>query len=265
MRKILVNYADIRHFPGQRRSARLGFRRGGFDLCLSYGRGDLSPDFIAEHSILLNARRGAGYWLWKPVIILDAMERAQDGDVIVYLDSDCYFKRSVDLIAEACVERTPGVLGFSMTGLSEGAWTKRDAFILMGCDSEEMRRGGQFMAGLIVFVNNAFAKAFVREWFALMQDPRLLSDLPNVCGSLNYPEFRDHRHDQSIFSLLYKRHGLQCGGELGEHLVRRACVLQDEAGWREWLVPFYDRRWRKGSRLRRRRVGSIGSSTLPPL
>jgi hypothetical protein len=35
-----------------------------------------------------------------------------------------------------------------------------------------------------------------------------LTDLPNTCSLPNYPEFRDHRHDQAILSLLARREGV---------------------------------------------------------
>jgi hypothetical protein len=33
-----------------------------------------------------------------------------------------------------------------------------------------------------------------------------LTDIENAYGSDNYPNFKDHRHDQSIFSLLSKKY-----------------------------------------------------------
>jgi hypothetical protein len=44
---------------------------------------------------------------------------------------------------------------------------------------------------------------FVRNpWEWIMSDPRILTDLPNTQGKPNYPEFLDHRHDQSVMSLM---------------------------------------------------------------
>ena len=35
------------------------------------------------------------------------------------------------------------------------------------------------------------------------------NDIPNVCGVDNFPDFREHRHDQSVLSLLSVKHKLE--------------------------------------------------------
>jgi hypothetical protein len=49
---------------------------------------------------------------------------------------------------------------------------------------------------------------FVTEWLTYAQDSRAITDDANVLGLPNYPEFHDHRHDQSILSLLAKKWNL---------------------------------------------------------
>jgi hypothetical protein len=46
---------------------------------------------------------------------------------------------------------------------------------------------------------------FVSEWLTYAQDSRAITDDNNVLGSTNYPDFRDHRHDQAILSILAKK------------------------------------------------------------
>jgi hypothetical protein len=41
------------------------------------------------------------------------------------------------------------------------------------------------------------------EWLAYASDPRLITDTDNTLGKQNLPRFREHRHDQSIRSLLF--------------------------------------------------------------
>jgi hypothetical protein len=50
--------------------------------------------------------------------------------------------------------------------------------------------------------------AFVSEWLTYAQDARAITDDDNVLGSNNYPDFRQHRHDQTIMSLLVKKWNL---------------------------------------------------------
>ena len=59
------------------------------------------------------------------------------------------------------------------------------------------------------------------EWLAYLTDRRIVSDDPNVMGKDNPKSFRDHRHDQSVLSLLSKKWGLPAfrdPSQYGEYL-----------------------------------------------
>ena len=62
--------------------------------------------------------------------------------------------------------------------------------------------------GIQLYVNNAENRAFVNEWFQLMtrDNYHFVTDAPSRIP--NAPVFRDHRHDQSVFSLLAKQRGI---------------------------------------------------------
>ena len=159
-------------------------------------------------------------WLWKPHIILDALDNSDPGDVIVYCDSGTLVTSSLEPLADACRRLTDGVLGFEVgKGFVERQWTKRDAFVLMNCDKPAYIDTPQLRAGTIVFVNCTASRQFVAEWMKLVCQVRLVSDLPSMCGLPEFIDFRAHRHDQSLFSLLYKKHGYtSCEQLTGLHL-----------------------------------------------
>jgi len=48
--------------------------------------------------------------------------------------------------------------------------------------------------------------AFFEECLRFAQDPRILTEAPNTCGLANYPDFFEHRFDQSILSLLARKY-----------------------------------------------------------
>ena len=52
-------------------------------------------------------------------------------------------------------------------------------------------------------------EAYLDEVLHYAQDIRIISDNPNVMGLPNYKEFTDHRHDQSVISLMSKKHGFK--------------------------------------------------------
>ncbi len=180
---------------------------GGFDRVICYCRMNIDWRFLVRNRSLLAARAGAGYWLWKPYFTKLALGLLSDGDFLFYCDSGSYFVDRIDPLIEVAAQTGQQVIPFELVHL-ERCYTKRDAFILMGCDAARFTDTRQRLGGFILLQKSAFAEAFVDEFLDLAQDPRLISDMNNRLGSANYSEFVGHRHDQSIFSLLTKRHGL---------------------------------------------------------
>jgi hypothetical protein len=216
VRRILVNYADGRFYRAQRKNAGTGLAIAGFDECRRFRRNDLDDDFARRFAHILRLPRGAGYWLWKPYILLKALESASEGDFVAYADAGSVFTAQVAPLAAYCLEATPRLAAFDLGALLERQFTKRDAFVLLDCDRPHYADTPQLMASFVATINNAFSRSTARAWLRLACDPQLLTDLPNTCGLPDYPDFRAHRHDQSIFSLLYKRKGLAAANAVSD-------------------------------------------------
>ena len=73
------------------------------------------------------------------------------------------------------------------------------------------------MASFVLLRRSFKSIRFVSEWLTYATDPRAVSDLPSVLGE-NAPTFKDHRHDQSILSLMAEKWGLAEQSETGIHL-----------------------------------------------
>ena len=69
-------------------------------------------------------------------------------------------------------------------------------------------RTRQFHDTFCLVRKTPFGMGIVEEWLHFAQDERILTDRSNRCGEPNYPGFKDHRHTQSIWSLLCKKHEL---------------------------------------------------------
>ena len=210
-RTVLANYATADLGRIRRRSTRSAFRRGRFDRVLEYGPGDLDPAFRRRNAAVLAQPRGAGYWIWKPYIIRDALRSIGDDEMLFYCDADMRFVAPLGPLRAEMRRDGIGVLGFR-THYVEHTWTKRDCFVLMDCDHARYRDTPQVRAGFSAWRRTPFAVAFVEEWLRLVQDERLATDLPSRCGLPEHPTFREHRHDQSVLSLLCKKHGVPTRG-----------------------------------------------------
>jgi hypothetical protein len=164
----------------------------------------LNSDFYLKNKYILDKPRGGGFWLWKIYIILESLKKMEDGDIIIYTDAGIKVINDLTpLYSLASKGINSGKLFFRIAGghLNK-RWTKRDCFVLMNCDTKEHWDAVQTNAAFQVYVKNEENIKFLNEYLKYARDPRIITDDMNMCGKPNLPEFKDHRHDQSILSLL---------------------------------------------------------------
>lgn len=208
MKNIFLTYAT-EAFIANAKALAESARKVGFDDALTLGPEDLlKTDFYRANEVVLTEERGAGYWLWKPFVILMTLQRLEPGDLLFYSDAgraNYYrFSRWPGGLIDKVRSSTQGfLLGATTPHLGPICqWTKRDCLVLMNADEESLFDAEQIQATWSLWTPTETAKAFARRWLDFCCDPRCLTDAPNECGLPNYPEFRDHRHDQSILSIL---------------------------------------------------------------
>lgn len=205
--KILLNYADGRFLQSQFKNSQTGLA-AGFNVVYQMSKADIDPVFAKENESILSQKRGAGYWLWKPYFINRIISGMTESDVLFYADSGSFFIKSVHGIFESLHQDRNGVLCFNLSGKHiEKFWTKRDVFKKLGLTSSEFTDTPQRMASFMVFKGTEYAKNLVREYLTLCCDSDLILDSANSDGWVE-PGFKDHRHDQSIWSLLTKKYGI---------------------------------------------------------
>jgi hypothetical protein len=202
--------------------------------------------FYHAHRALLDRSRGAGYWLWKPYIIERALDEARDGDIVVYADAGVSVVRSLRPLFDLC-HAHDGILLFA--GHYEGLAaepnicrisTKRDCFVLMDCDEHRYHEAPMLDASFLVLEKNSQSIDFVRRWREFCSRPEILSDAENVCGKENLPGFIEHRHDQSVLSLLAARDQLEVfrgPSQFGNH-----CKTEEFREPGEWTRRPYESR-----------------------
>lgn len=200
MRTYLVNFATPEFFRSRRSLNKTAIGHG-IDEVISYTRENiLGSEFYKENRAILDQKRGAGYWLWKPYVILEALNKVDPGDIVMYSDAGTDVIGSLEPLFKIC-ERE-GILLFQVHGNKNKYWTKRDCFISMGCDDARYFDSEQVQGGLQLYLCNTRSKKFVTEWLGYCRRDNLITDCPNILGEDNFPGFLEHRHDQSILSLL---------------------------------------------------------------
>ena len=195
------------------------------------------PELIAEHQEFFGrSRKGFGYWIWKSHIVRRQLDAMAEGDILLYADSGCELNindasiRRLQQYFDMLAASEHATLSFELTHL-ERRWTKRDCFEQLGAPVDDRC---QLMATVFLIKKcragveliNAANDLVARKLYFLFDDT------PSVAP--NDPEFFEHRHDQSVFSLLRKAAG--------------TLILPDETWYEDWNegrdYPILARRWR---------------------
>lgn len=182
---------------------------GGIDGLVPWTQERLAATaFFDDHRDILSAATGAGYWLWRPYIILDLLERVRDGDWVVYSDVGRTHPFALYHDVEPMMGWAIAANGGLVPGVyipdcgPNGTWTKRDCFVRMGCDAERLWTAPQIQASFSLWQKNEASLDFVRQWLGYCCDPAILTDAPNVSGRPDLPGFVEHRRDQSVLTNL---------------------------------------------------------------
>lgn len=259
----IVSYATSRFRLRQQVLHQTALLSGAVEEASSWNRKKLERyDFEEACPALRLDERGGGWWAWKPFIILKELEAMTDGQWLLYCDvGRLYPFKVVDrplgrLIAWAEDRQTHFVPGVRIPWNGPmSRWTKRDAFVLTDSDAEKFHTADPIQASFSLWKACPESRAFVAKWLMWSADRRLITDDVNTCHFPNLPDFQEHRHDQSLLSLLCLREGrpgLDLGTErplfdeknpaavaafLGEPPSRRLMlrIVLVAARWMGWL------------------------------
>lgn len=202
----LMSYADGKDVFFQNRNllAASSINRG-FDFILNYRRDHIEPDYIHNHPIL-NETIGAGYWLWKPYLILKTLQRIPDGAIVMYADSSIIIRQPPMQYLNK--QFTPGkdILAFAYNPKQHGiaaTIASRDTFAALNCADTRCRQAQHVWAGILVLRNSEQSRAFIKEWLKYCEQDTLLRGDSFI--EPNYAEFTHHQHDEAILSVLATR------------------------------------------------------------
>ena len=187
---------------------------GLFDSVSVAALGDLDAAFRQQHAAILAHERGCGYFIWKAKVALAVLTSSfvRSGDVLAYVDCGCTFNASARPVFDAWVAETlaspSGLLGMQMNHLQERDWTKADLLHFLGAKNDaSVTHTGQLLGGIWFIRVQPSAVTSLQRWTQVMtaEAYRFLDDSPSILP--NAPSFREHRHDQSVWSVLRKQAG----------------------------------------------------------
>ena len=204
----LISYGNEKYAFQREFFTRNALASGFFDTLTVFNPGDLDSDFKEQYKDILSISRGAGYWIWKPYLVKKMLESLPDGDILIYCDSGCIInrrakKRFRDYI-NVLINSETDSLGFELNHQEED-YTKAEVFDYLN-SSELMKQSKQLIGGILFFQKSLRSIKLVERWNELLKlEPLLFTDEFNP--EMQSPDFKGHRHDQSIFSLIRKTYG----------------------------------------------------------
>lgn len=219
----LVAFADSRMGPTLERLHNQASKFKEIKSIFLFTEKDLSDEFVKQAEYRLRPSvRGFGYWVWKPEVILLAMNSISDGEIMCYCDAGFhlnfngaehlkrYFapiqRNEVDLVAFShdksllgCIEQSSELPVFK-----EFMYTKGDMLDFWSARGQlESTHTPQYASGLFFMKKSENTLKLLRQWKeTALSKPYLFDDSPST--SPNIHGFIENRHDQSYFSLMCK-------------------------------------------------------------
>jgi hypothetical protein len=172
--------------------------QNGFDAFEIFHYDRLQISFRSDHQSTLSKSRGAGYWIWKPRIILDKLESIDEGDYLFYIDAGALPRKKCDEIMKLCHPDKINVWEIKNGKIRN--WT--DANVALQLElSDDILNSPMIWAGGICIPSNQDSIEIMSKWMELCENQNLLhpDSAPNYSPTEN---IFWHRHDQSLLSIL---------------------------------------------------------------
>jgi len=166
---------------------------------------------IIPYKKFLSSTRGYGYWMWKSFLVSRMMELSSDDDLICYADIGCTFNDAgIARFGEYCALTSEyGSLCFDL-GHLERAYTKMDTYKKIFPETIDHLNTGQRCATTFLLKNTQDNRNIFEEIkkISVENNHFYITDVPSQ--EQNHEEFKEHRHDQSVFSLMSKKYKFYC-------------------------------------------------------
>jgi len=168
------------------------------------------PEYLKAHGEYINSNfqksiwKGYGYWIWKPFLIWKTLCEIDEGDVLLYLDAKCSlhvsgkdrFMEYLDILDKS---ENKTVLVQYTNPIKD--WCKMDTIKYFGVEKLVLEDNANEIApGIILTSSTEKNKIFFKLFYDESCNYHNIDDSPSI--SPNIPSFKEHRHDQTILSIL---------------------------------------------------------------
>ena len=207
-------------------------------------------------------RRLYGYASWKPEIILNYLNLIPENSILQYSDIGCHLnKHGTERLKQYLeIVKKNNILAFQYIDPKflinnklnfqiyyEKEYTKEDLFKYFDISKGSIiRNSEQVWSGSMFLKNNNKTRKIIKKWLEICNISNLIDDSPSK--EKNDQRFIEHRHDQSVFSILCKLNNIIC-------LSASECEWAEDKNGRFWdhlkNYPIHAKRDKKLNVLKR--------------
>jgi hypothetical protein len=205
-----ITFADGEKYTTER-IMKEAYNSGFFKECVSYGPKDFDETFLNRHKKFIeNNKRGYGYWIWKPYLILKTLSFMRDGDYLVYLDSGTTIHVENPKRVKEYYEMLQNydMVMFRIKH-DEKTWCKMDTAnqVIKQVGKKDIEYlfeedPKQRTGGIILMKKSPTTLDIISKWYEIACDYNFIDDSQSLLK--NDLSFIEHRHDQSIISCITK-------------------------------------------------------------
>lgn len=176
------------------------------------------PEAWQKHkNFIKKETKGYGYWVWKPLLISKRLSEISHGEILVYLDSGCElnleqaapikrmydYAKYVNEYGSLAMQLNDSLSG--LTSLKEKHYSKKMLVSRLNPSLNTLEEN-QLSATAIFLQKNDSNIQLVKAWCEIaIENQYFFLNETQAEDEIN--GFISHRHDQSIFSILYKEAG----------------------------------------------------------
>ena len=170
-----------------------------------YNKKDIDNDFFSTNRYILDQFKGGGYWLWKPYIINETLKKIGPNDILFYIDSKYYFTENFGELCKPLLNQDflvwrnkPNEDSYFLKN-----WCKMDIIEKYNIFDNVFNQNMEICwAGAILMRKTDQVVNIVEEWLQMCSSSDI-TDSPSIVP--NSSEFIDHRHDQSLLSIVLSK------------------------------------------------------------
>ena len=179
---------------------------------------EIDENFKNENKEILEMSRGGGYWLWKPYIVNEILKKINEGDYLFYMDSMYYFTEDFTFLYQDFFNKKDDLIFLENDFLIwENKPNESPNHMKNLCKMDVIKKynmhqkilsenANEYWAGCFILKKTSRTVFLIKEWLKMCCNKHDLTD--EQSNIQNLYEFHDHRHDQSLLSILLHKNDI---------------------------------------------------------